>query len=103
MLVECQIILTRQKEFKLKLNEYSQWTNMTPSLIDIFDEFCVDHGNPENVILALLKITSVLEYSLGNVCKAITYQTPHLLKEILKKLSEVEYLQKPVRQSYILN
>lgn len=83
LLIESRVVLAN-KNFRDELCKLSQWTHSTADLLEIYDDVC------DNSVLSVLRITSILEFALGNVYQTITHRAPpHLLKDLLQELIEV--------------
>lgn len=89
---QCLKILDNAEDFISSLAQFSVWTFAAEKLIQIFKDFC---KNPEeNSLAGVLQLTSIVEFSLGNVYKAITRQLPpHLLKDLLEEMTKFEIFQ----------
>lgn len=86
ILIECQRVFIEQETFKRTLEEYSKWTHSSLEIIEVFDEICLDPVN--KVVETILRLTSLLEFALGNVYKTFTGRLPpHLFKELLQELA----------------
>jgi hypothetical protein len=87
ILCQTRDVLSNSEDFKGKLIENSTWTHSSVELAEVFDEFA---ENPrENALTALLRLSSLLEFALGNLYQATFLRPPpHLLKELLQELAQ---------------
>lgn len=90
LIINTKVILENPQQFESSLREFSAYFNVDRSLL-IFREFL---ENPDEFALtSTLQITSLIEFSLGNVYKSFKRQSPpHLLKDLLIELSDCDYL-----------
>jgi hypothetical protein len=84
LIAESETVTKDKQSFKDVLEIHSKWTNSTLEILEIFDDI-----DDENMSLAsLLRLTSILEHSLGNLYLTLKrQQPPHLLKDLLQELS----------------
>lgn len=88
MLISTLDILNHHEHFKAVLESFSKWTFSYPELVEIFDEFLSDPDS--NAVVLILRLTAILEFSLGNVYLKVKQQLPpHLLKDLLQELSDI--------------
>ena len=84
MILESKVIIENSETFKEILEDFSRWTNSTPELVEVFNSL----NYTELSGISLLKITSIIEFSLGNVYQSFTHRNPpHLLKDLLEELA----------------
>lgn len=87
LLIESKDIFNH-RSFKEKLCNLTQWTHSTNDLLEIYDDV---EEKSDNNISSILRITSILEFSLGNVYQTVTQKTPpHLLKDLLQELKGID-------------
>ena len=86
IIFESEIIVKNSETFKEILEDYSQWTHSTAELLEVLNSL----NEPEMSVISLLRITSIIEFSLGNVYQFLSHRNPpHLMKDLLEELANL--------------